>query len=86
MHGEGVGAISGDGLQDSIGGFGPDERFWVIVRGLDEGVDGGLEFMHAAMDAALDLLVGEEGKPAFDLVQPGGAGWREVEDDSAGGG
>ena len=31
------------------------------------------------MDAALDLLVGEESKPAFYLIEPGGAGRGEVE-------
>ena len=46
---------------------------------LDEGGDGGLELVDAAMDAAFDLLVGEERKPALDLVQLGGAGRREVE-------
>jgi hypothetical protein len=33
--------------------------FWVGIMGLDEGGDGGLEFVDAAMDAALDLLAGE---------------------------
>ena len=70
-----LGAISCDGLKDVIGGFGPDERLWVIVMGLDEGGDGGL----GLMDAALDLLVGKESKPAFDLVQPGRAGRSEVQ-------
>ena len=47
--------------------------------GLDEGGDIGLEPIDAAMRAALDLLVGEQREPAFDLVEPGGAGRREVE-------
>jgi len=47
--------------------------------GLDEGGDIGLEPIDAAMHAALDLLVGEQREPAFDLVEPGGAGRREVE-------
>jgi len=33
------------------------------------------KFLDAAMDAALDLLVGQQREPAFDLVQPGSAGW-----------
>ena len=37
------------------------------------------ELLDTAMDAALDLLVGEQCEPAFDLVEPGGAGRREVE-------
>jgi len=47
--------------------------------GLDEGGDIGLEPIDAAMHATLDLLVGEQREPAFDLVEPGGAGRREVE-------
>ena len=79
MDREGVRAISRDGVEDGIGGLGPDERLWVGIMGLDEGGDGGLELVDAAMDAAFDLLVGEERKPALDLVEPGGAGRREVE-------
>ena len=79
MHGEGFGAISGDGLEDGIGGLGPDEGLGVVVVGLDEGGNVGLEFVDAAMDAALDLLVGEQREPALDLVEPGGAGRREMQ-------
>ena len=46
---------------------------------MNKGSDIGLELIDAAMDAALDLLVGEQREPAFDLVEPGGAGRREVE-------
>jgi hypothetical protein len=59
MDGEGVGAISRDGLEDGIGGLGPDERLWVGIIGLDEAGDGDLELVDAAMDAAFDLLVGK---------------------------
>jgi len=59
MDREGVRAISRDGVEDGIGGLGPDERLWVGIMGLDEGGDGGLELVDAAMDAAFDLLVGE---------------------------
>jgi hypothetical protein len=30
MHGEGIGAISGNGLEDGIGGLGPDEGFRIV--------------------------------------------------------
>jgi hypothetical protein len=50
---ESVGAIPCDGLQNGIGGFGPEERLWVVIIGLDKGGDGGLEIRDAAMDAAL---------------------------------
>ena len=79
MDGEGIGAISSDRVEDGIGALGPDKRLWVVIMGPDEGGDIGLELIDAAMDAALDLLVGEESKPAFDVVQPGGAGRGEVE-------
>ena len=46
---------------------------------MNEGRDVGLELIYAAMDTALDLLIGEQREPAFDLVEPGGAGRREVE-------
>ena len=46
-------AISCGGLKDIIGGLCPDDRLWVM--GLDEGGDGGLELMNAAMDAALTI-------------------------------
>jgi hypothetical protein len=49
VDGERVGAISCQRLQDRIGGLGPDEWLWVVVVGLDEGGDGGLQFLDAAM-------------------------------------
>src|SRR5690242_2486647 len=57
MHGEGIGAISGNGLEDGIGGLRPDEGFRIVVAGMDECGDGGLQFVHAAMDAALDPIL-----------------------------
>ena len=79
MYGQGLRAISRDGLEDGIGCLGPDEGLGLVIVGLDEGGDIGLELIDAAMDAALDLLIGEQREPAFDLVEPGGAGRREVE-------
>ena len=55
MHGEGIGA--GNGLEDGIGGLRPDEGFRIVVVGMDECGDGGLQFVHAAMDAALDPIL-----------------------------
>jgi hypothetical protein len=39
---------------------------------MDEGVDGGLEFVHAAVESAVDLLLSEQREPA---VRPGSATW-----------
>jgi hypothetical protein len=47
----------------------------VVIVGLNEGNDIG----PILRDAALDLLVGGLREPAFDLVEPGGAGRCEVE-------
>jgi len=79
MDREGIRAVACDRLEDGISGFGPYEGLWVIVVGFDECRNVGLEIADAAMDAALDLLVGEESKPAFYLIEPGGAGRGEVE-------
>jgi hypothetical protein len=42
--------------------------------GLNESNDVSRELLDTAMDAALDLLVSEQRKPAFDLIKPGSAG------------
>lgn len=39
-----------------------------------EGTDRLLQILDAAVDAALDLALGQQGKEAFDLVKPGSAG------------
>ncbi len=41
--------------------------------------DGVLQSAGAALGSATDLLVGEHGEPALDLVDPGTVGGREVE-------
>jgi hypothetical protein len=60
MDDEGVGAVASDRLKNRIGGLGPDKRLGVVVVSLDEGGDVGLQCVDAAMDAALDLSVGEQ--------------------------
>jgi len=41
--------------------------------------DGGFQFGYAAMGAALDLPLGKQCEPAFDLIEPGGMGGGEVQ-------
>ena len=53
MYGQSVRAISRDRLEDGIGCLGPDERLGVVIVGLDEGGNIGLEPIDAAMHAAL---------------------------------
>ena len=67
-----------DGAEDVIGGFGPFEGFGVLVCRVDVVEDGALQLLGGAMDAAPDLLVGQQPEPALDLVQPGGAGGCEM--------
>jgi hypothetical protein len=74
-----VRAISCERLKDGFGGLGPDEWLWIIVVGRDEGDDIDLQFLTAAMDAALDLLVGEQQELALDLVEPRSARRRELQ-------
>jgi hypothetical protein len=46
---------------------------------VDEGADIGRQFADTAMDGSAELLVGEVGEEAFDLVEPGRAGGREMD-------
>ena len=82
-----------DSSEDGVGGSGPDERLGGVVGIGDEAVGGGLQLDDRGEDAALEVLPGEPGKPAFDRVPPGGVvafddyGWKmfhkqkEAEDD-----
>lgn len=68
----------GDTGKDLICGLRPDEGSRVFVVGAHVLLDRMLELSSGAMGAAADLLVGEVGEPPFDHVDPGRAGWREV--------
>ncbi|WP_162131278.1 hypothetical protein [Bradyrhizobium yuanmingense] len=48
----------------------PSERVWIGVVSFDERGDVGPEGGYAVIDAALDLLIGEEREEALDLVDP----------------
>ena len=48
-----------------------------IVVG-DEGGDGRLQFLDAAVNTAADLALGQKREPALDLIEPGGVGGSEV--------
>src|SRR4051794_3496867 len=65
--------ISGEGVEDLLGGLGPHERFGIGVPAGDPGAYVGFEGLHRLVDAAADELFGEVGEPAFDLVDPRGA-------------
>ena len=57
-----------DGSENFAGSFLPVKRFWVFVMGLHEIFDGVNEGGDALMAPALDLTLGEQGEPTFDLV------------------
>ena len=65
-----------DGGEDIVGGFGLDEGFGVGINGFDVTGDGAFEFGGGAMCAAADLVFGQVGEEAFDLIDPRGRGRR----------
>ena len=62
-----------------VGGFGPDERFRVVVVMLDEVADGDLQLQRAAVDSASNLFFRQLGEPALHQIQPGSRRGREVQ-------
>ena len=57
--------IFGEGVEDFLGGFAPDEGFGVGVPVLDPGFDVFLQCGNAFVDTAAQELIGEEPEPAF---------------------
>src|SRR5215467_3201814 len=74
-----LGEIVGKRVQDLVGGFGPGERPGVGVPGGDPVLDVVFQGLHGGVHAAADQLVGEQAKPALDLVHPRRAGRGEVD-------
>jgi hypothetical protein len=69
----------GEGLEDVLGGFGPDERLRVFVPVLDPFPNVVLQGHPALVNPAADQLLGQEPEPALDLVDLGRAGRGEVQ-------
>ena len=59
-----------DGGENVVGGFGPFERVWVGVDRVEISSDRRFQFGGGAVDAAADLLFGEVGEEALDLIDP----------------
>ena len=59
-----------DGSQNLVCGLGPFEGLRVSVVQVDEGTDVGLKLPDGGVDTSLNLLSGEFGKPALDLIDP----------------
>src|SRR5918993_6103105 len=60
-----------DRCEDIVGRFGPSERFWICVTGLDIGVDRGFQLGSRSMHTPFDLLFRQEREKTFDLIDPG---------------
>src|SRR6266478_4035453 len=65
--------------QNLTGGLRHTKRFGCRVAWTDIGRDRGLERAGAPVRAAFDLLLGELREPAFDEIEPGTPGRREVQ-------
>ena len=59
-----------DGGENVVGGLGPAEGFGMGVDGVEVSSDRGFQFFRGAVDAAADLLFGDVGKKALDLIDP----------------
>ena len=59
-----------DGGEDVVGGLGPAEGLGIGVVRIDEGTDIMLELLGGPVDAAPELLFGEQGEEALDLIEP----------------
>ena len=57
-----------NGGENVVGGFGPFERLWVGVDPVEISSDRGFQLGGGAVDAAADLLFGEVGEEALDLI------------------
>jgi hypothetical protein len=64
---------------DVVGGLCPPEGFGFGVVGVDDGPDVLLQLMYGAVDASPEMLFGDEGKEALDLVDLRRAGGGEVD-------
>jgi len=67
-----------DSGEDVVSGLCPAEGLGIRVVCVDERSDVAFESVGRAMDTTTDLLVGEHGEEPFDLIDPRGAGWDEV--------
>ena len=79
MAGHRVGTEAGYLGQNLVGGLHPLEGSWGLVVDFEELFDGGLQCSDTVMGASLELLIGQNGKPSLDLVEPRGMGWNEVQ-------
>lgn len=70
---------SSDAHQNLIGGFHPHEGLEMLIGVGNVSPDGRLERLCAAMHPAPPLFLRQQGEPTFHQIEPGSAGWREVQ-------
>src|SRR5262245_65486261 len=70
---------SSDTGQDLVGRLRPHKRRRSGVAMVEVGKDGRFQRACAPVRATLDLFLGEEGKPAFDKIEPRAPGRGEVQ-------
>src|SRR5216684_481514 len=73
----GWGIVAAEALdrgENIVGRFGPAEGFWIGIVAGDEVVDGSMQGVDAAVNAASDLALGKQGEEPLDLVEPGRTG------------
>ena len=75
----GSGAEALDACQNVVCRLRPSEGFGIVIDGVDVILDGLFQFLRGAMNTASQLLFGQQGKQALDLVQPRSAGRGEVD-------
>ena len=59
-----------DACQNVVCRLRPSEGFGIVMDGVDVILDGLFELLGGAMATASQLFFGQQGKQAFDLVQP----------------
>ena len=71
-------SVASNAGQDLVGGLDPNEGSGIFVVDFDKFADRGFQILHAAKHATSNWFVGQFRKPAFDQVDPGTVGGREV--------
>ncbi len=59
--------------------LGPCKRFWILIVDLNESFDGSSEFRNASEHTSSNSLASDFSEPAFDQIEPGGAGRGKVQ-------
>ena len=67
-----------DLFQDVRGLCSPDERFGLFVMAVHVLIDGQDQFLHVTKDTTAEAVLGKVTEESLNHIQPGGAGWREV--------